>query len=95
MENDTVERLQKKEFSCQKTDSTGQLILTDCLVENSALEITIVLLIVLLVLLIAVILIKIRSNNRRKGLENQGTNYYEYDEYRKSFIEKAPPSAVV
>jgi len=81
-----------KDFPCQKTDSTGQLLLTDCLVENSALEITIILVVILLVLMLAVVLIYLNANKQSRN-ENggQGTNYYEYDDTKKSFVETEPP----
>ena len=81
-----------KDFPCEKTDSTGQLLLTDCLVENSALEITIILVAILLILITAVVLIYFNGNKQNRN-ENgkEGTNYYEYDDTKKSFVEKEPP----
>lgn len=81
-----------KDFPCQKTDSTGQLLLTDCLVENSALEITIILVAILLILITAVVLIYFNGNKQNRN-ENgkEGTNYYEYDDTKKSFVETEPP----
>ena len=95
----SITQTSNKDFPCQKTDSTGQLVLTDCLVENSALEVTIILVVILLILLVAVVLVYFnaskKEDERRNDREQSGSNYYEYDESKKSFIETQPPRQTV